>query len=493
MKRINIRVDNCFWKDQQCPETVSFSLPDDVKEVVKTVGNNNYTGTIFKIAENSYSFIMVSPLFNNVFLGSDPYVTLQKEEGRVDLAAYLKNNLIESGEAGYLNRFEISRKQLTADFKKLFLNLDNIYDYDLAVPLPDQKEIDIITKYWQNNLVDDSSALGVLYKKGNQITVSDLISEYRTLFEASYGLTFSSTNSWPGNFNKTYFCAKARDGFLTVGAAEAQMEELAVDCFTQQCEQIKNEFWNEDRANEYTAELEKIQSDAAAALKEAEADETDADAALGAAQTAYEEALDNLKTGSEEAEDQYQDCIAKCAGDPACEAECLAERDATIAKLQAALDEAAKVLADAQAAADAAAAVTAAASEAFNEAQAAVAAQGNLVDQIQALCGEGEAAARSSSAPSIPSDAFNIDESGEVSKWWPAYLKYQDDDRPEASEIRKDLNDGLELDGTGSIMEHYNASEDENERYAVIGNTILNEPQALKAAKIIKEFFSNLA
>jgi len=103
-----------------------------------------------------------------------------------------------------------------------------------------------------------------------------------------------------------------------------------------------------------------------------------------------------------------------------------------------------------------------------------------------------EAAARSS-APSIPSDAFNIDESGTVSQWWPAYIKYQNDNQPEASQIRKDLNDGLGLDGTASILDHYNASEDENERYAVIGNTVLNEPQAMKAAKIIQEVFSNVA
>jgi hypothetical protein len=113
-----------------------------------------------------------------------------------------------------------------------------------------------------------------------------------------------------------------------------------------------------------------------------------------------------------------------------------------------------------------------------------------LAEEIEAARKAAEEAAKKASAPSIPSDAFNIDESGEVSKWWPAYLKYQGDNRPEASDIRKDLDKALGLDGTGSIMEHYNASEDEDERYAVIGNTILNEPQAMTAAKIIKEFFS---
>jgi len=104
-----------------------------------------------------------------------------------------------------------------------------------------------------------------------------------------------------------------------------------------------------------------------------------------------------------------------------------------------------------------------------------------------------EASAKSAGAPSIPSDAFSIDESGDLSKYWPAYIKVQEDNRPEADQIRKDLNDGLELDGIASILDHYNADEDENERYAVIGSTVLNEPQALKAAKIIKEVFDSAA
>ena len=104
----------------------------------------------------------------------------------------------------------------------------------------------------------------------------------------------------------------------------------------------------------------------------------------------------------------------------------------------------------------------------------------------------GSSAARSS-APSIPSDAFHIGESGDVQDNWRSYIKYQNDNQPEASQIRKDLNDGLGLDGVASILDHYNASEDENEQYAVIGNTVLNEPQAKKAAKIIQEVFSNQA
>ncbi len=103
-----------------------------------------------------------------------------------------------------------------------------------------------------------------------------------------------------------------------------------------------------------------------------------------------------------------------------------------------------------------------------------------------------EAAARSS-APSIPGDAFHIGESGTVQDNWRAYIKYQNDNQPEASQIRKDLNDGLGLDGVASILDHYNAKEDENEQYAVIGSTVLNEPQAMKAAKIIQEVFGNVA
>lgn len=112
-----------------------------------------------------------------------------------------------------------------------------------------------------------------------------------------------------------------------------------------------------------------------------------------------------------------------------------------------------------------------------------------LAETIAEAKAAAEAQARSGGAPSIPSDAFNIDESGDASKWWPAYIKYQDDNRPEASDIRKALNDGLELDGTASIIDYYNADEDENERYAVIGNTVLNEPLAMKGAKIIQDVF----
>ena len=113
-----------------------------------------------------------------------------------------------------------------------------------------------------------------------------------------------------------------------------------------------------------------------------------------------------------------------------------------------------------------------------------------LEDQIEAAAKAAAEAAKKASAPSVSSDSFNIDESGDVSKWWPAYIKYQNDNQPEASDIRKDLVDGIGLDGTASILDYYNADEDENERYAVIGNTVLNEPQALKAAKIIMERFS---
>lgn len=388
MKRINIRVDNCFWKDEQCPKTVSFSLPDSVEEVVKTVGDNKYTGTIFKIAENSYSFIMVTPLWNNVFEGSEIYRILQKETGRGDIAVYLGNNLIKTERDSYLNRFEISRKKLTADFKKLFLNLDNVYDYDLAVPLPDQKEIDVITKYWQNNEIDDNTELGLLYKKGNQITVSNLISEYRTLFESSYGVTFSSDNSWPGNFNKTYFCAEAGSGYLTSGAAEEAMVKIADTCFAQQCDQIKNEFWNQDLADEYSDSLQNAVNEAAATLKALQEALVTAEESEEKALAEYEKALQELKDGTAVADSDYDACIALCLGDPECEAKCAEERDATIAKLQAAVDAAAENLADAQAALTEAQAAVEAATVAFNEAEKALDNQQTLIEQIQNLCPE---------------------------------------------------------------------------------------------------------
>ena len=167
------------------------------------------------------------------------------------------------------------------------------------------------------------------------------------------------------------------------------MQELAEECFTQQCEQVKNEFWNQDLANEYTAELQKIEANAAITLKELQEAEVKADDELALAQANYDTVLDEFKAGSEAAQKAYDDCIAKCAGDPACEADCLADRDATIAKLQADLDAAAENLADAQAAYDAAVAATAAAAEAYEEAQEAVVEQDNRVDQIQALCGGG--------------------------------------------------------------------------------------------------------
>lgn len=388
MKRINIKVDSCFWKEVQCPKTVSFSLPDSVEEVVKTIGDNKYTGTIFKIAENSYSFIMVTPLWNNVFEGSEIYRILQKETGRDNIAAYLGNNLIKSEKDSYLNRFEISRKQLTADFKKLFLNLDNVYDYDLAVPLPDQKEIDVITKYWQNNEIDDEFELGSLYKKGNQITVSNLISEYRTLFESSYGVTFSSDNSWPGNSNKTYFCAEAGSGYLTSGAAETAMVKIADECFAQQCNQIVGVFWSSELANEYTDSLQNAANEAATTLKALQEALVAAEDNEAKAQAEYEKALDEFKNGSELAQKAYDECIIACGGDPECEAKCAEERDAAIAKLQASLDAAAENLADAQAAlADAQAAVGVAA-EAFAEAEKALENQNNLVEQIQNICPE---------------------------------------------------------------------------------------------------------
>lgn len=103
------------------------------------------------------------------------------------------------------------------------------------------------------------------------------------------------------------------------------------------------------------------------------------------------------------------------------------------------------------------------------------------------------AAEKRSSEPSIPGDAFNIDESGTVSDNWQLYIKVQTVGASEAQQIRKDLNDGLGLDGTASIMNHYDSKEDENVRFAVIGNTVLNEPQAMKAAKIIQEVFSSFA
>ena len=387
MKRINIKVDSCFWKENQCPTTASFSLPDNIEEVVGTVGTNKYTGTIFKIAENSYSFIMVTPLFNNVFQGSETYRILQKELDRDDIAAYLGVNLIKSENESYLNRFEISRKKLTADFKKLFSNLDNVYDYDLAVPLPDQKEIDVITKYWQNNEIDDSSELGLLYKKGNQITVSDLMSEYRTLFESSYGVTFSSTNSWPGNSNKTYFCAEAGNGYLTSGAAEEAMVKIADSCFTLQCDQIVNEFWNQDLANAYSESLQKAVDEAAVTVKLSEEALVAAQENEAKAQAEYDKALSELKDGTELANKEYDECIAKCAGDPVCEAKCAEERDATIAKLQAALDAAAENLADAQAAVADAQAALAAATVELEEAEKAIDAQEVLLEQIQNLCG----------------------------------------------------------------------------------------------------------
>jgi hypothetical protein len=486
MKRINIKVDGCFWKQDQCPTKASFSLPDNIESVVGTEGDNFYTGTIFKLAENSYSYIAVVPLLNNIFIGDNLYAQLQGFLGAADVEQYLDLNLIKEELNIYNNRFEKSRLDLTADFRKLFLNLDDIYDYDLSVPIPDQKLLDAITRVWQNTSIDNSPnpALNATYKKGDQITVSDQYSAYRTVFEASYGKTFVSNNVWPGRHNETYFCAWQGVGFTTAASASADILEKATDCFVAQCDQFKSIFWDQSLSNEYINGLQDQQKELDAQIK-------DLEDAKGQAEDNLTDAQENLQTVTEEsnaliakANDEYEDCIAKCEGDPACIAKCAAVRDAEIAAAQAAIDKAQAAVNAAQEALDDIEAALSVLNDQLQALQESISKAEQEVQAINELCDEESAGARSGAAPAIPGDAFDLLTSSGPNEMFEIWMKNQMDSKPLAAEIQKAVASAIGIDGQLSFVEQ------DGKRYARIKQTYLNEPQVMTSAKVIKETIS---
>ena len=66
-------------------------------------------------------------------------------------------------------------------------------------------------------------------------------------------------------------------------------------------------------------------------------------------------------------------------------------------------------------------------------------------------------------------------------------MKYQTDGKPLAAEIQKAVASALGIDGQLSFVEQ------DGKRYAMIKQTILNEPQVMTSAKVIKETISSQA
>ena len=490
MKRVNIKVDSCFWKtgDGQCPETASFSLPDDIESVVVTEGDNYYTGTIFKLADNSYSYIAVVPLLNNIFIGNTLYSQLQGLLDAASIKDYIDINLLEEGLNGYNNRFEKSRLDLTADFRKLFLKLDDIYDYDLSVPIPDQKLLDVITKVWQNNSIENSpnADLNATYKKGDQITVSDQYSAYRTLFESAYGKTFADNNIWPGRHNETYFCAWQNSGFLTASLASADIATKALECFTTQCEQFEERFFDEEAATEYLADQQALVKSISDQIETLNDQLSDAEETLTDAVSSLDEAEQNLEDVTKEATSNYEECVKECDGDPACIADCAATRDAAIATAQANVDAAQAAVDKAQAAVDAIQGAISVLEEQQEEIN-------NLITQLQAIQKQiSEICSSESQARSginIPEDAFDLlqAEAGGLNELFEQWMKYQTDGAKIGAMIQQSVGNAIGIDGELTFVESGGT------RYAMIKQTILVQDQIMEAAKAIKEAVSSQA
>jgi len=485
MKRINIKVDSCFWKTEggQCPTTASFSLPDNIESVVVTEGDSYYTGTIFKLAENSYSYIAVVPLLNNIFIGDTLYSQLQQFLNAANIQQYLEVNLLKEELNAYDNRFEKSRLDLTASFRELFLNSDDVYDYDLAVPLPDQKLLDVITRVWQNNSIDSSpnADLNATYKKGDQITVSDQYSAYRTLFESAYGKTFASNNVWPGRSNGTYFCAIQFGGFVTAAQASTDMASKSLDCFTTQCDQFKERFFDPDQAAEYAADLNKQLADLQDQQEELASALADAVSALEEAETNLKSAAEQYEQDVEKAQDAYEKCVEDCDGDPDCIAKCAAARDENIAEAQAELDAAQAAVDKAQADVDAAATAVKVVDQLIAEIQEELGDLETITKLIEELCNnEGGAEQKSAKAPAIPEDAFDLLTNGDVNDLFEAWVKNQAGGKELAADIQKAVASEIGINGQVGF------TEPDGKRYATVGGSFLNEPQAAGAAKAIK-------
>ena len=101
-------------------------------------------------------------------------------------------------------------------------------------------------------------------------------------------------------------------------------------------------------------------------------------------------------------------------------------------------------------------------------------------DQIQEITPSppSEAAAKSAS---IPSDAFDLLTNSDVNNLFEAWMKYQTDGSEWAADIQKGVDSEIGINGQLSFTEQ------DGKRYARVGGSFLNEPQAADAAKAIKK------
>ena len=388
MKAIKIKRDNQFWKDEK-----SYSITDaklltlpSIKEVITTVGDNTYTATVFEEANGDFYFICSIPLYNDQFGADVDYISLFKENDP-NLVQYLSTKIGDTTSTSLESKFNQARINQTNTFKNFLASGDDVLTFTSSIGFPDRKELDMVTKFWQNNIDAEQTST---YKKGDQITMSNVYSDTRTLFESSYGLTFDSTNAWPGQTSITFFDVEVKGGFVSSAAALAEAISFATKANTDQCNQFRTKFWNSETADNYTDELNKLVDAAQATVKERNEEVQKAEEAQEQANQDLSEAQENLANVTSKANEEYEECVKECGENPSasCVAACQATKDDAIAAAQANVDNAQAALDTAKANLQAAQAAYSEADLALTQASQNQTAQEERTQQIQEICGE---------------------------------------------------------------------------------------------------------
>ena len=450
----------------------------NVSSWVATGGNYDYNTHVYKTTEGKYGFLAVCPLISEQTQLETEYIRYLKQNASEKITEYVGDKFKQA--------YEVGRKVILDSLNELY-NTDNSeysYSYVLTTRIGLLQLPDTFV-----STVGEEEGPDVVTIENSTFTIA---SSYRSLFGIATGSEFSKIGSAPGvSMIAFYDYLVSSSVYDTADEAINAGEEAGRAMAGKQCAEFKDKYFDPQAAEAEGAKLDQADTEADEKVAEAQAENEKAIANLAEAEQALVDAkaeLEDVKTANASQKTECLEDYNKCLQDGGAAAECLniyntclAEADAqhNIPEAEANVAEKQQIVTLRQQESDIAQQVLNAAEIAAAEAAEALAAYNDARVEIDQLCG-GPAEERRLSGPVIPPDAYNIDGSGGVEEQFKAYVKYQTDGANFAKEIAERINEAVGYDGPVSILDNGDV------KYAVIGDTVLDQQEAETSAKIIK-------
>lgn len=319
-------------------------FPDDVSSI-ELDGNYEFTTILIEKKDGSFYSLWFTFDYSNQIQATSEFLQFVSSASSGNVGGWTENLksyvdlLVKNGSEDNRSLYGAYRSRLKEDIESWLKTEDPTYRLKLVQALQDTKEIGVLTKWYQNNIVAGEENEKT-YKKGNQ----PIFVDRNQLNEVLYGCADCSNesgvyigNSFPGSGVISFYNYGVNTGTdkSAVQTATASAVQSAID---KQCDVMKAAAWTPERQTAALLCIKDLDAQMKA-IEEAinklddEKSETESDIAETEDQINQ---LNQDKADVEKQIDQEPDVLAKCidacAGDANCIANCQAASADALAK-----------------------------------------------------------------------------------------------------------------------------------------------------------------